>query len=73
MTHVSRWGINNLHHDHLHHLSHFENIMDALTKFSGQCHFNVMIARLFGHQIEPEQYDNYVNVGINLILIVMVH
>mmetsp|Transcript_36856 Transcript_36856/g.32565 ORF Transcript_36856/g.32565 Transcript_36856/m.32565 type:complete len:221 (+) Transcript_36856:235-897(+) len=30
-------------------------IMNALTQFSGQCHFKVMISRLFAHQIEPDQ------------------
>eukprot|EP01083_Nonionella_stella_P041233 111800_1 len=30
-------------------------IMDALSKFSGQCHFTVMMSRLFAHQIGADQ------------------
>ena len=32
-------------------------IMNALTKFSGQCHFKVMIARLFAKDIDKDQME----------------
>ena len=31
-------------------------IMNALTSFSGQCKFKVLISRLFAHQIDPDQF-----------------